>query len=241
MPPRKPATVDRTESESLREEIHDLRNEMSEVRQSLRVLIEVMDSIREDLSWLSRNGFPREEPLPPIVVLKEMAADPCDPQWGEKLVMVHGDGRREVRPTPETPKEQTRDAPVSVKPLQPVESSPPLPELVEFFVGDSVEFIHEGRDAFGEIVAVDAGRDRATVMLVPGGEHVEVPLGRLELVPPDDEEEEDWPDAPAAVSDGTTAMQAGQPHESRHAPVAVQGAPPPGKLFADSGDQKRLF
>ena len=47
------------------------------------VLRDVLEEIREDLSWLTRNGLP----IQPIehVVVKRMALDPCDPDWNEKL------------------------------------------------------------------------------------------------------------------------------------------------------------
>ena len=45
---------------------------------------------REELSWLTRSGLPSREPLPPIPVLKRMAADPCADDWGERLVIERG-------------------------------------------------------------------------------------------------------------------------------------------------------
>ena len=49
----------------------------------LRVLRNVMDEIREDLSWLSRNGLT----LRPIqsFTVKRMALDPSAADWGERL------------------------------------------------------------------------------------------------------------------------------------------------------------
>ncbi len=214
MPPRDVPTPEPNE-------IAELRTEIADLRQHIRVLIDVMDGIREELSWLARNGVPREEPLAPIPVLKQMAADPCDPRWGEKLVIVRGDERRDTRTTTDAPQEEAMQI------AEHALSSPQRPELAEFFEGDAVEFEHDGRDAFGEIVAIDAARDTATVMLVPGGEHVDMPLGRLDLVPPEDEDEsEEQTETETKADDGKA--------------VTISDAPP-GKLFAEPGDQKRLF
>ena len=49
----------------------------------LAVLRQVIDEIREDFSWVTRNGLP----VRPIehVHVKRMALDPCAEDWGERL------------------------------------------------------------------------------------------------------------------------------------------------------------
>lgn len=49
----------------------------------IRMLRDVMDEIREDFSWVTRNGLP----IQPIehVIVKRMALDPLADDWAEKL------------------------------------------------------------------------------------------------------------------------------------------------------------
>lgn len=49
----------------------------------LRIFRDVIDGIREDISWVSRNGLP----IQPIehVVVRRMALDPCAPDWRDQL------------------------------------------------------------------------------------------------------------------------------------------------------------
>lgn len=49
----------------------------------LAILRQVMDEIREDFSWLTRNGLPIQ-PIEHIHV-KRMALDPCAADWGYRL------------------------------------------------------------------------------------------------------------------------------------------------------------
>lgn len=49
----------------------------------LSVLRQVIDEIREDFSWLTRNGLP-VQPIEHVHV-KRMALDPCAEDWGERL------------------------------------------------------------------------------------------------------------------------------------------------------------
>ncbi|MBI1314485.1 hypothetical protein GC176_24600, partial [bacterium] len=49
----------------------------------VRVLRDVLDEIREDFSWVTRNGLP----VQPVIHtrVKRMALDPCADDWGERL------------------------------------------------------------------------------------------------------------------------------------------------------------
>lgn len=58
---------------------------LQNLTQELRVLRDVLDEIREQVSWGLRNdGFRRDECL----VLKQMGRDATAHDWGEKLVIV---------------------------------------------------------------------------------------------------------------------------------------------------------
>ncbi|MCC7420984.1 MAG: hypothetical protein IT428_11945 [Planctomycetaceae bacterium] len=214
MPPRKSAPVEPVEVAELRTEIGDLRTELADLKQSIGVLVDVMDGIREELQWLSRNGLPpHEERLPPSPVLKQMAADPCDPNWGDKLVIARG-----------FPEERR-----SVPELDPVPPHSILPEtapLPSFEPGNAVLFDYDGREEFGEIVSIDHARAEAVVMLIPSQEEVIVPLDYLTEVDPDPDDE---PETGAAD------------REERPQSIPPAAQPPSGKLFAVPGDQKRLF
>ena len=78
------AAVKPNESDELRQEIAGLRDEIC-------TLINAIDEVREELHWLTRNGLPVLERTEPPTILKQMAANPCATDWGERLVIVRGD------------------------------------------------------------------------------------------------------------------------------------------------------
>lgn len=88
------------------DEIAELREEIASLKDHIRLLVDAIDEVREELSWLTRNGLPSREPLPPVPVLKQMAADPCADDWGERLVIDYGtrntNGETQPIVTPET-------------------------------------------------------------------------------------------------------------------------------------------
>lgn len=51
------------------------------------VLRDTVDAVREDISWLSRNGLP-VQPIEHVVV-KRMARDPAASDWNEQLQTIH--------------------------------------------------------------------------------------------------------------------------------------------------------
>lgn len=65
------------------DEVRELREEIASLKDHIRLLVDAIDEVREELGWLTRNGLPLREPLPPIPVLKQMAVDPCADDWGE--------------------------------------------------------------------------------------------------------------------------------------------------------------
>ncbi len=88
-------------------EFEELRHEVAELKEVVRVLIDSIDEVRDELQWLARNGLPTGDPLPTSPVLKQMAADPCADDWGDRLVIERGDtvvpAERETEPTNSTP------------------------------------------------------------------------------------------------------------------------------------------
>ena len=97
----------RSNSSPAPDEIVELREEISSLKDHIRVLVDAIDEVREELSWLTRNGLPSREPHPPVPVLKRMAADPCADDWGERLVIERGGSdasstasAEEIVPTP---------------------------------------------------------------------------------------------------------------------------------------------
>lgn len=73
------------------DDIEELRHEVADLKDHVRLLVDAIDELREELQWLTRNGLPSRDPPAPVPVLKQMAADPCADDWGERLVIVRGD------------------------------------------------------------------------------------------------------------------------------------------------------
>jgi len=63
----------------------------------LHVFRETIDELREEFSWVTRNGLP-VQPIEHVVV-KRMALDPCAVDWNEKLQL----DRREIPGQPSAP------------------------------------------------------------------------------------------------------------------------------------------
>lgn len=84
MPPRN------ERSPAASDEVALLRDEVTDLKNQVRVLSDILDEIREELQWVTRNGLPIREPLPAVPVLKRMALDPCAEDWGERLVVEYG-------------------------------------------------------------------------------------------------------------------------------------------------------
>jgi hypothetical protein len=91
----------------------ELRMEIASLRDHVRLLVDAIDEVREELSWLTRNGLTSREPLPPVPVLKQMALDPCAEDWGERLVIERGDRSR----SQEVPPFDVSEKPVAVPSL----------------------------------------------------------------------------------------------------------------------------
>ena len=100
-------------------ECEELRHEVAELKDVIGVLINSIDELRDELQWLTRNGLPTGEPLPTSPVLKQMAADPCAADWGDRLVIERGD-------TDTTAEQQT-------KPTGSGDATPTLPQPGKLF------------------------------------------------------------------------------------------------------------
>ncbi len=99
------------------DEIAELRQEIASLKDHIRLLVDAIDEVREELGWLTRNGLPLRDPLPPIPVLKQMALDPCAEDWGERLVIERGEPKRPVA--------EPKTTPVIPQPPNPNPPSPP--------------------------------------------------------------------------------------------------------------------
>ncbi|MEX1096281.1 MAG: hypothetical protein WED34_09545 [Planctomycetales bacterium] len=188
------------------DEIAALREEVVNLRDQVRVLADILDEIREELTWVTRNGVPvvpaPAQRIDDRGVLARMSADPCDSHSVQKLV-IRG------------PSAPSRSPPATIHVTADLEET------------DAVEFVLDGQDQFGEIIAIDYARNQATIMLIPSQEEVVVSLDELTKVETDLDEEEPSV-TPLAVP------QAEQP-------VPSAGKPPTGKLFSSPGDQQRLL
>jgi hypothetical protein len=86
-----------------------LQQEIAAIWEQMRVLIDVLNEIREELDWVTRNGLPQPEPRSPVPVLKEMALDPMSDAWNDRLQIIRNEpGERgvamQVHPQPAPPK-----------------------------------------------------------------------------------------------------------------------------------------
>ncbi|MBX3440198.1 MAG: hypothetical protein KF861_22100 [Planctomycetaceae bacterium] len=84
MPPRMSPTAPPNDSVALREELVELR-------QQVALLSVIIDELREELSWLTRNGLPPHADAAPSPVLRRMALDPCADDWRERLAIARGE------------------------------------------------------------------------------------------------------------------------------------------------------
>ena len=125
-----PASDDYSE---VHREISELRTELANLRDQMRVLNQILDGIREDLQWVTQNGIEVREPLGfriPSPVLKAMALDPAGDDWGEKLDINHG--LKSVRPDEpamavDEPRAAAEPTPNRSKAHQPASPTSPTP------------------------------------------------------------------------------------------------------------------
>lgn len=105
LPPRNaPSPADSVEIAQLRDEVTDLKNQV-------RLLTDILDEIRVDLQWVTQNGLPIREPLPACPTLKRMALDLRAEDWGERLVIEY--------------RSSTRNAEMTNVPIQAAAPTPP--------------------------------------------------------------------------------------------------------------------
>lgn len=54
----------------------ELRREIADLKDQVRVLTDILDEVSEDFQWVTRNGLPLWTPHPISPALKQMALDP---------------------------------------------------------------------------------------------------------------------------------------------------------------------
>lgn len=62
-----------------------LHESVDRLAMEIRLLREVMDEMREDISWVTRNGLPHQSME--HFVVKQMALNPCARDWGDRLIV----------------------------------------------------------------------------------------------------------------------------------------------------------
>lgn len=70
------------------------------------------DEIREEISWVTRNGLPVRTPLPVSPVLKRMALDPLAADWGERLLIERGEAQAVEAESPPVQPAVSRKPPI---------------------------------------------------------------------------------------------------------------------------------
>jgi hypothetical protein len=66
----------------------ELRRDITDLKDEVRVLRDILDEIRDELQWVTRNGVPVQVSHPVSPVLRQMALDPMAKDWGERLHIV---------------------------------------------------------------------------------------------------------------------------------------------------------
>jgi hypothetical protein len=99
------------------DEAAELRREIADLKDQVKVLTDVLDEIRDDIQWVTRNGLPLRTPHAVSPVLKQMALDPLAEDWGERLQIVRqasNEAEGEIQPTQSTtPQSQAAEKPSS--------------------------------------------------------------------------------------------------------------------------------
>ena len=74
----------------------ELALEVESLRNEVRVLRQVIDEVRDELQYLNTNGVRLRDvdQLPPIGILKRMAADVTSSQWSQRLQIDFGHDAR---------------------------------------------------------------------------------------------------------------------------------------------------
>lgn len=158
-----PPTTSVEESQQLAESVDRLTDE-------LRSLGNVLESIREDVSWVTRNGLP-VQPIEHVHITR-MAVDPSAANWNERLLvertMIHPPGQLSAQGSPDIERivEELR---TTVETLTQEHLEPVLTALDE--VRDALlTAIHRTKQESREESLSDKGDEAQDVML-PAGDH----------------------------------------------------------------------
>ncbi len=158
-----PPTKSAEESQQLAESVDRLTDE-------LRSLGTVLESIREDVSWVTRNGLP----VQPVehIHLTRMARDPCADDWNERLLvertMIHPPGQLSALGSPDIERiaEELR---TTVESLAQEHLEPVLTALDEVRDGLLWEIRRTKQEASGEPLCNNSDEEQDVMM--PIGEH----------------------------------------------------------------------
>lgn len=68
-------------------EIENVQQEIASLTDHLRVLVQVVDELRDEIEYLNRNGLPVRDEFRAVHHVRQMAVDPCAEDWSERLVV----------------------------------------------------------------------------------------------------------------------------------------------------------
>ena len=112
-----------------------LAAEVESLRIEVRVLRQAIDEVREELQYLNNNGVRLRdvEQIPPIGILKRMAADVTSSDWSQRLQIDHGNRTEPDQKPAETNGKNESTSEQSTSP-----ASTPTPTSEEGSAGTSV-------------------------------------------------------------------------------------------------------
>lgn len=137
----------------------------------VRLLRQILDELREDFSWVTRNGLP-VQPVEHVVV-QQMARDPCAKDWGKRLVI-----QRNVYPTDAIPEPTGTEVPKNG-------STPGLDTASQEQLYSVVTALDRVREQLAKAVAVPQEfLNSGTATMVAVSQPVLAKQGRQETPPP---------------------------------------------------------
>jgi len=114
-----------------------LAAEVESLRIEVRVLRQAIDEVREELQYLNNNGVRMRDvdQLPPIGILKRMAADVTSSDWSQRLQIDFGNGTETDQKPAETNGKNESQSQQSPSPVL-----TPTPSSEEDSAGTSVDY-----------------------------------------------------------------------------------------------------
>jgi hypothetical protein len=169
-------------------EEHPLAGHVERLTEELQAIGDILEGIRTDLAWALQNGRV-------IVSLAELERleHVADATLGSdafdltiRLHMALAMFGADLADAIAVPSERAQPPPEVRTPAGEPGDSEFVSTVVLYEVGDAVEFAWEGEELFGEIVALDDARNRATIMLIPSEDELTVCQDDLTKVVPDE-------------------------------------------------------